>query len=88
MSPYRDGREMERLRTHLQQALLNDLGEAGLNCLWAHIQRGICQQVIQAHQRHPHHLRSSAHHSRSHGLSCNIHNRCVQSCSASARDGG
>ena len=57
MSPYRDGREIARLRTHLQQALLNNLGQAGLNRLWAHIQGGICQQVLQAHQRHPHHLR-------------------------------
>ena len=57
MSPYRGGREIARLRTHLQQALLNELGQAGLDCLWAHIQGGVCQQVLQAHQRHPHHLR-------------------------------
>ena len=45
-------------RTHLQQALLNDLGQAGLHPLGPQLQGRRRQQVLQAHQRHPHHLRT------------------------------
>lgn len=41
---------------HLQEALLHNLGEAGFHGLRANVQSRICQQVLQAHQRHPHHL--------------------------------
>ena len=44
------------ISSHLHQALLDDLGQASFHCLWANIQCRVCQQVLYAHQRHPHHL--------------------------------
>ena len=41
---------------HLQKALLNDLWQACFHGFRAGVQSRVCQQVLQAHQRHPYHL--------------------------------